>query len=100
MEDVGSLLAYIDSQDAGGVATVVKGEPPPLPPAERFKIVRAEIKNGKRIAGAIKIAPYGRVKADERFVAATVQELGGGSLRKSLWHPASMPSPRCSAKKE
>ena len=55
-----------------------KGEPPPLPPPERFKIVRAEIKNGKRIAGAIKIAPYGKVKADERFVAATVQELGGG----------------------
>src|SRR5713101_5166130 len=53
----------------------------------RVKIVRAEIKNGKRIAGAIKIAPYGKVKADERFVAATVQELGGGWVKLSPKEP-------------
>ena len=84
---VPAIYVNIDSQDAAGVATVVKGEPPPLPPAERFKIVRAEIKNGKRIAGAIKIAPYGRVKADERFVAVTVQELGGGWVKLSPKEP-------------
>ena len=84
---VPAIYVNIDSQDAAGGATGVKGEPPPLPPAERFKIVRAEIKNGKRIAGAIKIAPYGRVKADERFVAVTVQELGGGWVKLSPKEP-------------
>jgi len=84
---VPAIYVNIDSQDAAGVATVVKGEPPPLPLAERFKIVRAEIKNGKRIAGAIKIAPYGKVKADERFVAVTVQELGGGWVKLSPKEP-------------
>ncbi len=84
---VPAIYVNIDSQDAAGGATGAKGEPPPLPPAERFKIVRAEIKNGKRIAGAIKIAPYGKVKADERFVAATVQELGGGWVKLSPRDP-------------
>jgi len=55
--------------------------------AERFKIIRTEIKNGKRIAGAIKIAPYGKVKADERFVPATMQELTGGWIKISPKEP-------------
>ena len=84
---VPAIYVNIDSQDAAGGATGVKGEPPPLPSAERFKIVRAEIKNGKRIAGGIKIAPYGKVKADERFVAVTVQELGGGWVKLSPKEP-------------
>jgi hypothetical protein len=84
---VPAIYVNIDSQDAAGGATGARGEPPPLPPSERFKIVRAEIKNGKRIAGALKIAPYGKVKADERFVAATVQELGGGWVKLSPKEP-------------
>ncbi len=58
-----------------------------LPPTERFKIVRTEIKNGKRIAGAIKIAPYGKVKADERFVPSSAQELTGGWIKISPKEP-------------
>ena len=82
---VPAIYVNIDPQNATGVPAAA--EPPPLPSAERFKIVRAEIKNGKRIAGAIKIAPYGKVKADERFVAATVQELGGGWVKLSPREP-------------
>ena len=77
----------IDSQDANGAPVRDPGEAAPLPSAERFKIVRAEIKNGKRIAGGIKIAPYGKVKADERFVSTTVQELGGGWVKLSPLEP-------------
>ncbi len=84
---VPAIYVNIDPQDATGGTAGAKGEPPPLPPAERFKIIRAEIKNGKRIAGAIKIAPYGKVKADERFVAATVAELGGGWVKISPQEP-------------
>ena len=84
---VPAIYVNIDPRDATASPAAATGEPPPLPPAERFKIVRAEIKNGKRIAGAIKIAPYGKVKADERFVAATVQELGGGWVKLSPKEP-------------
>src|SRR6266850_1933680 len=84
---VPAIYVNIDPQNATGSPAAAKGEPPPLAPAERFKIVRAEIKNGKRIAGAIKIAPYGKVKADQRFVPATVQELTGGWIKISPKEP-------------
>jgi hypothetical protein len=84
---VPALYVNIDPRDANGTLALAKGEPPPLPAAERFKIVRAEIKNGKRIAGAIKIAPYGKVKPDERFVPATVQEISGGWVKLSPQQP-------------
>jgi hypothetical protein len=84
---VPAIYISIDAQDATGGTAGAKGEPPPLPPAERFKIIRAEVKNGKRIAGGIKIAPYGKVKADQRFVPATVQELGGGWVKVSPQEP-------------
>ena len=85
--EVPAIYVNIDPQTATGGTASATGEPPPLPPAERFKIVRAEIKNGKRIAGGIKIAPYGKVKADQRFVPATVQELGGGWVKLSPTEP-------------
>ena len=72
---------------AAGTATGSNGEPPPLPATERFKIVRAEIKSGKRIAGGIKVAPTGKMKADERFIPATVQELSGGWVKISPKDP-------------
>jgi hypothetical protein len=84
---VPAIYVNIDGHDAAGGTATAKGEPPPLPPAERFKIIRAEIKNGKRIAGGIKIAPYGKIKADDRFVPATVQELGGGWVKISPQEP-------------
>jgi hypothetical protein len=65
----------------------VKGELAPLPPAERFKIIRAEVKGGKRVAGGIKIAVYGKVKADERFVAATVTPMTGGWVKLTPTEP-------------
>ena len=58
-----------------------KGESVPLLPGEHFKVIRAEIKGGKRVAGGIKIAVYGKVKADERFVATTVTPMTGGWLK-------------------
>lgn len=81
------IYVSIDQQAAPGSTQNATAEPPPLPAAERFKIVRAEIKNGKRIAGGIKIAPYGKVKADERFVPATVSEMTGGWVKISPSQP-------------
>ena len=81
---VPAIYVNIDTQGATGSTAPAKGE---ASPAERFKIIRAEIKNGKRIAGGIKIAAYGKVTADQRFVAATAQELGGGWVKLSPKEP-------------
>ncbi|HEX9112565.1 MAG TPA: hypothetical protein VF845_13880 [Terriglobales bacterium] len=89
---VPSIYINIDSGQASGSAT----DPPaataevgktPLPPAERFKIIRAQIKGGKRIAGGIKVAVSGKVKADERFVAATVTPMTGGWVKLTPTEP-------------
>jgi len=77
---VPSIYINIDTQDAATAATG-KGDSGPLPSDERFKIVKAEIKGGKRIAGGIKVAPYGKVKADQQFVAATVTPMTGGWVK-------------------
>jgi hypothetical protein len=68
-------------------AEVAKSDSAPLPPADRFKIIRAESKGGKRIAGGIKIAVYGKVKADERFVPATVTPMTGGWVKLTPIEP-------------
>lgn len=89
---VPSLYVNLDvGADApGGAVAGTKAnpaEPPPLPPAERFKIIRAEVKSGKRLAGGIKIAPYGKVKADERFVPTTVTSMTGGWVKITPTEP-------------
>ena len=58
------------------------GPPPPAPnKSDRFKIIRVEAKGGKRVAGAVKIAVTGKMKTDERFVAATVTAMTGGWVK-------------------
>ena len=85
---VPSLYINIDSdQGAPATAQAATGEPPPLPPTERFKIIRTEVKGGKRVAGAIKIAVTGKMKTDERFVAATVTSMTGGWVKLTPTDP-------------
>ena len=85
---VPSLYINIDAdqvgQNQGAPAT---GEPPPLAPSERFKIIRIEVKGGKRVAGAVKIAVTGKMKADERFAAATVTPMTGGWVKLTPTDP-------------
>ncbi|SPE45134.1 conserved exported hypothetical protein [Candidatus Sulfotelmatobacter sp. SbA7] len=89
---VPSLYINIDAdqggQNPGASATVqAKGEPPPLAPTDRFKIIRIEVKGGKRVAGAVKIAVTGKMKTDERFVAATVTIMTGGWVKLTPTEP-------------
>jgi hypothetical protein len=89
---VPSIYINIDSGQGSGsaagspaaTAEVAKGSPPL---AERFKIIRAEVKGGKRIAGGIKVAVSGKVKADERFVAATVTPMTGDWVKLTPTEP-------------
>jgi hypothetical protein len=94
---VPSLYMNIDSNnstnDSGtnaaspGTAPAATGATAPLSPAERFKILRVETKNGKRIAGAVKVAVNGKIKTDERFVAATVTAMTGGWVKLTPTEP-------------
>jgi hypothetical protein len=49
-----------------------------VPPTERFRIVRLEPKGDKRIVGDIKVAVYGKISQDAKFVPTTAQPMAGG----------------------
>jgi hypothetical protein len=85
---VPSFYINIDTNE-GASATVQSGtgEAAPLAPTERFKIVRVEVKGGKRVAGAIKIAVTGKMKSDGRFVAATATTMTGGWIKVTPTEP-------------
>ena len=53
----------------------------PIVPFERFRIVHAQVKGGKRVVGAIKVAVYGKVSQDQRFVKTTINNVTGGWLK-------------------
>ena len=71
-----SLYASLDPNPAAP-ATAQTADQAPLSPADRFRIIRLESKNGKRIAGSIKTGVTGKTKTDERFIPATVTPLSG-----------------------
>ena len=93
---VPSLYINIDLNNSeanqGAPATVQAATggppPPPLPPAgERFKIIRVQVKGGKRIAGGVNVAVTGKMKTDERFVASTVTTMTGGWVKLTPAEP-------------
>jgi len=76
------------NQGAPATVQAATGAPPPLPPtAERFKIIRVEVKGGKRVAGGINVAVTGKMKADERFVASTITTMTGGWVKLTPAEP-------------
>jgi hypothetical protein len=75
-----SLYANLDS-GKGAPASAQAADEPPLSPADRFKIIRLEVKGGKRIAGSVKIGVTGKTKTDERFVPSTVTPMTGGWVK-------------------
>ncbi|MGD0469133.1 MAG: hypothetical protein ABSA54_12220 [Terriglobales bacterium] len=99
---VPSLYINIDLNNGAPATVTLKpatGEPAPRAPSnlaptnlaptndDRFKIIRVEIKGGKRVAGAIKIAVTGKMKTDERFLAATVTAMTGGWVKLTPTEP-------------
>jgi hypothetical protein len=87
-----SLYINIDSNTtaiggAPATAQPATGEPAPLAPTERFKIIRVEVKGSKRTAGTVKIAITGTTKTDERFVASSVTAMSGGWIQLTPTEP-------------
>ena len=50
-------------------------------PSEHYRIVRAEAKKQSRIVGNIKIAIYGKVSQQEKFVETKAEPLSGGWIK-------------------
>jgi hypothetical protein len=69
--------------NSGAAAAVqaAAGDPPVLTLADRFKIIRVDVKGGRRTAGAVKVGVTGKMKTDERFVASTVAPMTGGWVK-------------------
>lgn len=77
---VPSLYVNLDrgeETEADAVVDQLKKEEP-LSPADRFRIVRLESKGDKRVVGDIKIAVYGKISQDAKFVPTTAQPMAGG----------------------
>jgi hypothetical protein len=47
-------------------------------PFDRFRIVQAKVKGGKRIVGDLKRTATGKVSQDQNFVKATIDRISGG----------------------
>lgn len=59
----------------------------PDQPWDRFHIVRAEIKNNKRVVGNIKVAVYGKVSQEQKLVPSTADKLTGGWVKVTPSQP-------------
>lgn len=49
--------------------------------SDRFRIIRLEAKGDKRVVGEIKVAVYGKISQDAKFVATTSQPINGGWVK-------------------
>jgi len=56
-------------------------------PFDRFRIVRTEVKNGRRIVGDLKRAVTGKVTQDQHFVKTTITRVSGGWLKVTPTEP-------------
>jgi hypothetical protein len=73
-----AIYVNVDQQDQPADNQSQKGSELPW---DRFKIVRMQEKQGKRIAGDIKIAVYGKVSQEQKLVPTIAQKLTGGWVK-------------------
>jgi hypothetical protein len=77
-----TLFVNLASDDASSDQASQKATDQQAPDPERFKIVRMQAKEGKRIVGAIKIAVYGKVSQQENVVPTHSEIMPGSSWIK------------------
>jgi len=53
----------------------------PVVAFDHFRIVRVEVKGGKRIVGAVKREPTGKIVHDQKIVKTTITNINGGWLK-------------------
>jgi hypothetical protein len=78
-----AIYVNVEQQDQGTDATTQQFQRPQQAelPWDRFRIVRMQAKQDKRIAGDIKIAVYGKVSQEQKLVPTTAQKLSGGWVK-------------------
>src|SRR6266705_4396021 len=74
-----AIYVNVDQQDQP--ADNQQPQKEPELPWDRFKIVRMQEKQGKRIVGDIKIAVYGKVSQEQKLVPTTAETLTGGWVK-------------------
>src|SRR2546426_3200868 len=74
-----AIYVNVDQQDQPVESQQPQKEPEL--PWDSFKIVRMQEKQGKRIAGDIKIAVYGKVSQEQKLVPTTAEKLTGGWVK-------------------
>lgn len=58
-----------------------------LVPFTRFRIIRADVKNGKRIVGDLKRSATGKISQQEHFIKTTIDRVAGGWLKVTPTEP-------------
>jgi len=56
-------------------------------PFDRFRIVKAEVKGGKRIVLDLKRGPEGKIQQEQRYVKTTIDRVTGGWLKLTPTEP-------------
>lgn len=87
--DVPSLYIRFDTDQPAAKDSSHTAESPqqpeqpqqPVATADRFRIVRAEVKNGKRILGDVKRQVTGKVSEEQHLVKTTATRVSGGWLK-------------------
>ncbi len=86
--DVPSLYIKVDAASdhpdpaaAKGSTSAAQSPQQPSLPTDRFRIVRAEVKNGKRILGDVKRQVTGKISQEQHLVKTTVTRVSVGWLK-------------------
>lgn len=83
-----SVYVNVEQQDQPTeTAQQGKTEKEPDLPWDRFRIVRMQAKQDKRIVGDIKVAVYGKVSQEQKFVPTTASQLTGGWVKVTPSNP-------------
>ena len=64
-----------------GAKIAAAHQPAPEQSPDRFRIVRAEVKKQVRVVGNVKIAIYGKVSQEQKFVETKIEPLTGGWVK-------------------
>ena len=68
-------------EDQSFNSSATQGPQKPQQPWDRYQIVRADAKKGKRIIGNIKISPLGKANQEQNVVPTNSQKLTGGWVK-------------------
>jgi len=91
-EAAASQTMQIESKPSPGEAQAPQPQQPqqpqqPIVPFDRFRIVRTDVKNGKRVVGDFKRGPTGKISQEQHFVKSTIDRVTGGWLKLTPTEP-------------